>query len=290
MQIDWLTVAAQIVNFLVLAWLLKRFLYRPVVEAMARREERIASRLEQAELREKEAQAEAHTYREKVAQIDRDREAHLAQARDAAERERHELIEAARNEAQASRERWQQELDREQADFRAALVRELAEAAIDVARRTLADLADAQLEGQAIATLARRVRSMPEDEQQALAEAAPRLRLASTFEPEAKALEGLRKALGDTLGREVQLECVRKPELVLGVELLAAGHKLAWSVAANLDEIADRVRVSLAEAREATQEAKPESTRPGTRATPGGAAPEQEDAGDVADAERPAAS
>ena len=38
MQIDWLTVAAQILNFLVLAWLLKRFLYRPVIDAMTQRE------------------------------------------------------------------------------------------------------------------------------------------------------------------------------------------------------------------------------------------------------------
>ena len=48
MQIDWLTVAAQIVNFLVLVWLLQRFLYRPITEAMARREERIESRLSEA--------------------------------------------------------------------------------------------------------------------------------------------------------------------------------------------------------------------------------------------------
>ena len=37
MQIDWITVAAQIVNFLVLVWILQRLLYRPVTRAMARR-------------------------------------------------------------------------------------------------------------------------------------------------------------------------------------------------------------------------------------------------------------
>ena len=44
MQIDWLTVAAQIVNFLVLVWLLQRFLYKPITNAMHRREERILSK------------------------------------------------------------------------------------------------------------------------------------------------------------------------------------------------------------------------------------------------------
>ena len=48
MQIDWLTVAAQIVNFLVLVWLLQRFLYGPITRAMARRETRIEDRLADA--------------------------------------------------------------------------------------------------------------------------------------------------------------------------------------------------------------------------------------------------
>lgn len=273
MQIDWLTVTAQIFNFLVLAWLLKRFLYRPVIDAMTQREERIVKRLEQAAQREEQAQVEVSIYRNKVAALDRDREALLAEAREAAERERRRLLESARSEVRTSRQRWQQELEREQDDFRAALVRELAEAAIDVARRILADLADAPLEGQALATLARRVEALPAEERQALAEAAPKLRLASTFEPEAHALESLRQVLADTLGKEVELECVRKSELVFGVELVGGGHKLAWSVAGALDDIAEQVRTSISEAREATQEAPPEADRPVARKTTGAAAP-----------------
>ena len=45
MLINWFTVAAQVVNFLILAVLLKRFLYGPIVRAMAAREERIASEM-----------------------------------------------------------------------------------------------------------------------------------------------------------------------------------------------------------------------------------------------------
>lgn len=284
MQIDWLTVAAQIFNFLVLAWLLKRFLYRPVIDAMTQREERIANRLEQAEQREEQAQAEARSYRDKVAALDRDREAQLAEAHETAEHERRGLLESARSEAQASRQRWQQELEREQDDFRTALVRELADAAIDIARRTLADLADAQLEGQALATLARRVQALPDEERQALADAAPHLRLASTFEPEAQALQSLRQVLADTLGKDVELECVRQPELVFGVELVGADHKLAWSVAGTLDDVAEQVRTSIAEAREATHEAPPQADRRAARKTTNEAAPAE-----ATDAASPAA-
>ena len=254
MQIDWFTVAAQLFNFLLLAWLLKRFLYRPVVDAMAEREQRIAGRLAQAEQREAQAQAEAQAYRETIAAFDREREARLAQARELAEQTRRELVEAARSEARASRERWQQDLEREQADFRTALVRELAEAAVDVARRALADLADAPLEAQALDKLARQVRALPPEDLQALAEAGPRLRLATTFEPAPAPLEDLRQALCAALGQDVELQRVRRSDLVFGVELAGAGYKLDWSLAGHLDEIAEQIRQSLDEAREATGE------------------------------------
>lgn len=254
MGIDWLTVAAQIVNFLVLAWLLKRFLYRPVIDAMRKREAGIASRLAQAEQRELEAQDAAAAYREKAAAVDRERQAQLGRAREAAECERRALLEQARAEARADRERWQQDLQREQADFDATLMRELAESAVDVARRTLDDLADARLEAQALAVLARQLHALPDDERQAFADAAPHLRLATRFEPDAKALAALREALAGTLGKAVQLECLRKPELVFGLELAAGGHKLAWNAAAYLDEIAARVRTGIDDARQATNE------------------------------------
>ena len=45
MLIDWFTVAAQAVNFLILVWLLKRFLYKPVLAAVDEREKRITAQL-----------------------------------------------------------------------------------------------------------------------------------------------------------------------------------------------------------------------------------------------------
>ena len=45
MQVDWITTIAQIINFLVLVYLLKRFLYGPIVSAMIHREAHIAERV-----------------------------------------------------------------------------------------------------------------------------------------------------------------------------------------------------------------------------------------------------
>jgi len=45
MLIDWFTVGAQIVNFLILVWLLQHFLYKPILNAIDAREKRIAANL-----------------------------------------------------------------------------------------------------------------------------------------------------------------------------------------------------------------------------------------------------
>jgi F-type H+-transporting ATPase subunit b len=48
MLIDWFTVGAQVLNFLILVWLMKRFLYQPILDAIDAREQRIAAELANA--------------------------------------------------------------------------------------------------------------------------------------------------------------------------------------------------------------------------------------------------
>jgi F-type H+-transporting ATPase subunit b len=58
MLIDWFTVGAQALNFIILVWLLKRFLYKPILDAIDAREKRIAAELADADKKKAEAQKE----------------------------------------------------------------------------------------------------------------------------------------------------------------------------------------------------------------------------------------
>jgi F-type H+-transporting ATPase subunit b len=49
MLIDWTTVSFQVVNFLLLIVLLKRYLYGPILRAMQRREEELSAIRKEAE-------------------------------------------------------------------------------------------------------------------------------------------------------------------------------------------------------------------------------------------------
>lgn len=80
MSIDWVTVAAQLANFLLLVWLLRRFLYRPILDGIDAREAEIARRLAAAEQARSDARAaEAQHLREYQRNL-ADRDTMIAQA------------------------------------------------------------------------------------------------------------------------------------------------------------------------------------------------------------------
>jgi len=65
MLIDWFTIAAQALNFLILVWLMKRFLYKPILNAIDAREQRIARELADADAKKAEAQKEREVFKGK---------------------------------------------------------------------------------------------------------------------------------------------------------------------------------------------------------------------------------
>ena len=80
MLIDWFTIGAQVLNFLILVWVMKRFLYKPILVAIDKREARIAAELADADAKKAEAQQESETFKRKNDEFDRQRDALLSQA------------------------------------------------------------------------------------------------------------------------------------------------------------------------------------------------------------------
>ena len=99
MLIDWFTVGAQALNFLILVWLMKRFLYKPILHAIDAREKRIAAELADADAKKAEAQKERDEFQHKNEEFDQQRAALLSKATDEAKAERQRLLDEARKAA-----------------------------------------------------------------------------------------------------------------------------------------------------------------------------------------------
>src|SRR5665213_264164 len=95
MLIDWFTVTAQAVNFLILVWLLQRFLYKPVLAAIDARESKIATQLTDAAAVKKEAQKERDDFRAQSAALEQQRGELLGKASADASIERQSLLDVA---------------------------------------------------------------------------------------------------------------------------------------------------------------------------------------------------
>ena len=114
MPISWFTVTAQAINFLILVWLLKRFLYKPILHAIDEREKGIATQLAEAEAKKAESQKERDDFQHKNEVFDQERAALLKKATDEAKAEQQRLLDEARKDAGALRAKRQEALQNEQ--------------------------------------------------------------------------------------------------------------------------------------------------------------------------------
>lgn len=241
MQIDWITVSAQIVNFLVLVWLLKRFLYQPVIQAMDRREESIAKRLDDAVTRETSAEDARQSFEEKERGLERERERLLEEAGAEAAAEHKRLVDAARSEVAELREQWKKQIEEERVQFLTDLRRRAAESVAAVARRTLADLAGADLEGQVVAVFVERLRELDDDTLEAFRNESGSLLVVSSFEIAATHRRRLEEAVAEMFGRDADIKYERSREPIFGIELSQGGRKLSWTAADHMNILDDRL-------------------------------------------------
>lgn len=235
MLIDWFTVIAQVVNFLILVWLLKRFLYKPILHAIDAREKRIATELADADAKKTEAQKERDAFQHKNEEFDQQRAALLSQAADEAQAERQRLLDAARQESDGLRAKRQEALRSEQQSLSEALARRAREEVFAIARKALADLAGATLEERMADAFLRHLRELDDEAKEALAKAlktssGPVL-VRSAFDLPSEQRAAVQHALDETFSAESQVRFETEPDLVSGIEISANGHKVAWSIA-----------------------------------------------------------
>ena len=235
MLIDWFTVVAQAVNFLILVWLLKRFLYKPILNAIDVREKRIAAELADADARKAEAGLEREEYQRKNEEFDQRRAALLNKATNEAVAERQRLLDDARKDSEALRAKLQDGLRSEYQVLREEIARRAQAEAFAIARKALADLAGSSLEERMVDVFVRRLRDLDSAEKERLAsllKSSPNAVLVrSAFDIPLAQRALIEGAIKETLGIETQVRFEVVPDLIGGIELTMQGQKVAWSIA-----------------------------------------------------------
>lgn len=255
MLIDWFTVCAQILNFVILVFLMKRFLYRPILSAIDEREKRIAAELADADARKAEAQKDRDEFQHKNEEFDQQRNALLSKATAEAKTEAQRIAGEARKAADAWSAKRQESMLADARSLNQAISRRTGQQVFAIARKVLGDLATVSLEERLGEIFTRRLRDMDSASKQllgvALKTATEPAVVSSAFELPAEQRAAIQNALNETFSAEIRVRFETAPDLVSGIELLSNGQKVGWSISEylvsmekNVDDVLHLAKVS----------------------------------------------
>lgn len=247
MKIDWFTVIAQIINFLVLMWLLKRFLYQPILSAIDERETNIKKQLLDAESQKKEADQAKDEFNHKNEIFDKEKDELMQKAASEAKVEGDTLKENARKEANELKDKLEKSFTEDQATKNNDIAKRLKGEVLDIARKTLKDLSSVSLEQQTVEVFLQRINELKADEKSSFSEAlkgGKPILVQSAFALSANQHSLIQKTISELLKTENAFEFKINPELINGIEILTNGYKLSWSVTDYLGSFEEDVELA----------------------------------------------
>jgi len=257
-QIDWFTFFAQIVNFLIVVLLLRRFLYKPILQAMAEREAKIAAQFEEAEAQKREAEEEAERYRAQRAELDGEIDALMAEATAKAAERRKAMVAEAREEVESMQDRWYAAIEHEKQLFLHRIRQRLGEQVFHIAKSALSDLAGVELETKIVDVFLHKL-----DAQETEAPTAPAhnaepdeapIIVRSAFELDAMTRQRIKRAIQSRVmhdrsdGSEpdtVEVVFEQTPDLICGIETQFENRRIAWNLNDYLNQFEEELSAAL---------------------------------------------
>ena len=245
MPIDWFTVIAQTVNFAILLWLLKRFLYQPIVDGLDAREAKIAGILQDADKNKTQAHKLQSEYAQKLASIEKKRSEMLANANEEANVERQKLVELAQVAADDMLRKRLAALQHDLHNLKHDIMLKSVAEVYALCRKILAELADSDLEVLLFNKLLQRLQTLDKKQsnelQQALSRTDNSVEVRSVFELSKVQQDSLQQCLQQIMQAEsqasIKLNFSLLPKLISGIELSVSGWKIPWSMHNYLAEL-----------------------------------------------------
>ncbi len=260
MKIDWFTVIAQVVNFLVLVGLLGRFLYKPILNAIDEREKKIRSQLEDAEAKKAEAKKEQEEFKQKNDEFDEKKKALMDKAVAESKTEGEKLLEESRSAANALEAKLKKASKEIQENTYREIAQKTQQEVFAISRKALMDLASVTLEEQSVTVFINRLNELNESEKKQFIASfksnSSEVLIRSAFELLDKQQVEIENAIDEILGAKVHYEFKVNPELISGIELTANGYKLAWSISEYINSFEKSISETMNEEPEMEPEKK----------------------------------
>jgi len=251
MRINWFTVIAQVINFLVLVWLLKKFLYKPILKAIDDREKKIASQINDANHLKEEAKKEQDDFTRKNAEFDQQKKGLMDKAVADANSQRQKLLDQAKDEASRLGDKLEQASKEKQKTEQKEIAQKTQKQVLAITRKALTEIASESLEEQSAGTFIKRLKESKDEEKKQFIDAfksnANTILIRSAFNLPAKQQQDIIQAVDDVLGTKSTIQFKTTPGIISGIELTTNGYKLAWSFSEYLDSLEKNISETMKE-------------------------------------------
>lgn len=233
----------EVVNFVVLAYVLHRLLYRPLREAIAARQAeqaRILAEAEQSRATAADMQAQLQA---KLGNIDQERDTLIQQAREQIDADRRRVLAEAEQVAQRRRAELQQDLTRERQELWDALRGDVVQHATDLAEHLLQDVGGSDLHHRLLERLIL-ILENPEEQKRLVGPSSQggEAILESAAAVDDAQVERIAQVLSASCGRPITVAVRINPALVSGARLRSNGSIWDASVAGQWDESQQSIR------------------------------------------------
>ncbi len=251
MKIDWFTVIAQLINFLILVWLLKKFLYKPILDAVNEREKKISDQLNDAEEKKAGALKERDDLKKQQEEFDHQKKGLMEKAILDANTEKQQLIDAAKADANSLRTKMEKAGKAKLENSNAEIIEKSRKQVFAITRKALANIASVSLEKQSVDTFIQHLRASNDEKKKQFSDVfkanSNSILVSSAFELSAKQQNKINDAINEVLDLKITLQFKTDLEIISGIELSTNGYKLSWSFSEYLNSLEKNISETIKE-------------------------------------------
>ena len=250
MSIDWITVLAQIINLIVLAIILKKLLYKPVLNMIDKRQAMIDDEMQKAQEAAQKAKEDEAAYAEQMRRFKADKQARMQQVENEAQALQTTLTAEIKKNIAERKKQWESNLSQEKDAFNRELRDKIAQQFVALARQVFKDMANTSLQEQMQACFLKKLEKISKKAGQKLTRAALKakqikivLALPYTTQQTRALKAQIRKILH--LPTSVRMATETKAKDICGLSLYIQDECINWTLSDYLDTLTHNVNVNL---------------------------------------------
>jgi F-type H+-transporting ATPase subunit b len=238
LDLDWSTFVLEIINFLVLVWILKRFLYQPILDVIAARRKSIEDQLAEAHSIEAEAKALKEQYTGRLSEWEAEKRQAREELTHEIDRERSRRMSDMQSAIDQEKEKASVAEARRQAEQQRAFEQQALLQGAEFSTRLLEQAAGPALEDRLLNLLIDDLNSLPKERRTHLREqwagSSEAVAVSSAFDLSDAQRERVVGALKEVGGISSPVNFLRDEQLVAGLRIVIG----SWVLAANIrDEL-----------------------------------------------------